>query len=364
MAGWSGVTLFFILSGFLLFRPYAKSLLYAHAWPSTRTFYLRRALRILPGYYISLALLIVLAHPEYMQPNHLQNLLLFVTLFMDSTKQTYQMINGPFWTLAVEWQFYLLLPWLALGLSWLVHLGSLSRRLWLLTLCLCGVILWGIGTNYLGCYALYDHPGTTFGLPQPLFNILTFFFYGMSGKYLEDFAVGMLISVLFTVSRSMSPERKLPRYLTLSRKAFLSVGVLLLIFMAAWSNYPALMFLNPYIGAHEAFTETGFALGFGLCIIALLSGPTLLKQVLEHHHVRWIGCISYSLYIWHLPILLYFMTHILPLTHHWNALFVYLLYWACAALIVFPFSALFYRIVEQPGMRLAERTRKDAVRTR
>ncbi len=48
-AGSSGVLLFFVLSGFLLFLPYAKSLLFDSAWPSARSFYLRRAFRIIPA---------------------------------------------------------------------------------------------------------------------------------------------------------------------------------------------------------------------------------------------------------------------------------------------------------------------------
>src|SRR6266849_9618311 len=57
-AGGTGVTLFFVLSGFLLFMPFAKSLLFDSTWPLARVFYLRRVLRIMPGYYVSLLLLV------------------------------------------------------------------------------------------------------------------------------------------------------------------------------------------------------------------------------------------------------------------------------------------------------------------
>jgi peptidoglycan/LPS O-acetylase OafA/YrhL len=57
--GTSGVNLFFILSGFLLFMPYARALLFQARWPSIRQFYLRRALRILPAYYLALAVDVV-----------------------------------------------------------------------------------------------------------------------------------------------------------------------------------------------------------------------------------------------------------------------------------------------------------------
>ena len=61
--GYVGVQLFFILSGFLLFGPYARALLEApkYRWPSARQFYVRRARRILPLYYTAVTVCL-LAH--------------------------------------------------------------------------------------------------------------------------------------------------------------------------------------------------------------------------------------------------------------------------------------------------------------
>src|SRR5215467_12026260 len=66
-AGGTGVTLFFVLSGFLLFMPFAKALLNKTRWPLARVFYMRRALRIIPAYYFSLFVIILFSHPEYLQ---------------------------------------------------------------------------------------------------------------------------------------------------------------------------------------------------------------------------------------------------------------------------------------------------------
>src|SRR5205085_8585452 len=128
-AGGTGVTLFFVLSGFLLFMPFAKALLFKTSWPLARVFYLRRVLRIIPAYYVSLFLIIVFFHPEYFQRNHLQDLVLFLTFFMDSSHRTFRMLNGPYWTLATEWQFYMILPLIALGIAFLVRRVSQQKRL-------------------------------------------------------------------------------------------------------------------------------------------------------------------------------------------------------------------------------------------
>src|SRR5574340_1339449 len=94
-AGGIGVTLFFVLSGFLLFMPFAKSLLFKTNWPLARVFYMRRVLRIIPAYYVSLFLIILFQYPEFLHRDHLKNLFLFLTFFMDSSRATFRQLNGP-----------------------------------------------------------------------------------------------------------------------------------------------------------------------------------------------------------------------------------------------------------------------------
>src|SRR5947207_1742000 len=127
--GRNGVTLFFVLSGFLLFLPFTKALLFEQTWPSTRQFYLRRVFRILPAYYLALILIVLLFQRQYLQPSQWQELGLFFVMFMDSSQATYKQLNAPFWTLAIEWQYYMLLPWLALGMRQVVWRVKQGYRL-------------------------------------------------------------------------------------------------------------------------------------------------------------------------------------------------------------------------------------------
>ncbi|TMC15932.1 MAG: acyltransferase [Chloroflexi bacterium] len=124
-----GVTLFFVLSGFLLFMPFAEALLFEKKWPSVRQFYLRRIFRIMPAYYLSLILIVLLFQRQYLQSQHWQELGLFFTFLMDSSQATFKQLNAPFWTLAVEWQFYMLLPLLALGMRLIVRRVKQRYRL-------------------------------------------------------------------------------------------------------------------------------------------------------------------------------------------------------------------------------------------
>src|SRR5260370_6186502 len=137
-AGDSGVILFFLLAGFLLFLPYAKALLFQSPWPSFYRYYLRRIFRILPGYYVALLSLILMFHPEFLYSNHWDDLWLFLTFGMGHLLA--DKLNGPFWTLAIEFQFYLLLPIVVWLFSLIVCHGTLGWRMLKLTLCLLAMV--------------------------------------------------------------------------------------------------------------------------------------------------------------------------------------------------------------------------------
>ena len=348
--GWTGVTLFFILSGFLLFMPYVKALVFEHEWPSLRTFYVRRVLRIFPGYYVSLFLIIFLAFPQYLQPAHWRELFLFLTFQMDSDIATFQRINGPFWTLAIEWQFYMLLPFLALGFRWLMGRFQPQRRLYVLMSCLLLMIGWGISTRYWGGYFV-DHTDATILIPRSALNYVIFFLYGVSGKYFEDFAIGMLICVCYIYSGNASRDHWLTARLWRLSPWFWLAGVLWLLFMALWPVFPILSFLQGYIDRGGWLVEIGFAVGYGLCLVALLFGPFELKRLFEWGPLRWVGGISYSLYIWHLPIIYAFMAFVLPHVQDLYDGVVYSLFWLCVALVILPFSYTFYSLFEWPWMK-------------
>ncbi|HWE64532.1 MAG TPA: acyltransferase family protein, partial [Chloroflexota bacterium] len=115
------LSLFFVLSGFIIFLPFAQAALDGRTSYSPRGFLTRRAIRILPLYY--LAIVTVWASRYAGQKDEWMDLvrhLTFTQIF--STKYIFWTI-GPAWTLAVEFWFYLLTC--ALG----VTLFPLCRRL-------------------------------------------------------------------------------------------------------------------------------------------------------------------------------------------------------------------------------------------
>ncbi len=137
--GMSGVTLFFVLSGFLITRILLSNReMYesgkAERRHLIRQFYIRRTLRIFPIYYITLALLFVMN----VQGTR-ESFLWFVTYTCNIHMYLTQSWIGNlshFWTLAVEEQFYLVWPFLIMfvprkflfrSISLIIVLGPVSR---------------------------------------------------------------------------------------------------------------------------------------------------------------------------------------------------------------------------------------------
>lgn len=117
------VDLFFLISGFLLTLPWLVRARDGRPAPETRAFYVRRIRRIVPAYYLHLALLFALVMPLLFGAKYWRHDLYvyganaiahaaFVHNLSPLTSASLG-VNGALWTLAVEAQFYALLPLLA-----------------------------------------------------------------------------------------------------------------------------------------------------------------------------------------------------------------------------------------------------------
>lgn len=301
----SGVILFFVLSGFLLFLPYAHAILNARPLPSARRFYRRRALRILPAYWLCLAILVLANLAPYLSRAGVKNVLVHIVLIHNLYPIFNQAIEGPFWTLAVEAQYYLLLPLIAWGIARVAGASRSPRRV---MLCIGGMtaiaLLLREGAAVLNASRPRLHGWSASLLDGALVAVT-----GTQGRYLEVFAIGMLCSVLYaTLVRDGADLR---------RQGVRVAGYLLFIGSIAVSYVLAqrfsvrheqmmslfYQFMRP-TDVEEICGPLLIGTGYGMLVLGVLFGGHALQVVFEAPPLRFIGLISYSLYLWHLPILL------------------------------------------------------------
>ena len=108
-----------LLSGFLLFLPWAREMLDGAPQPQIREFYRRRVARIVPSYYaFTLGMLLLVALPHGLYANWqsgVKDVFLHLTFLQNQDVYTY--LGTPLgvasWTIALEMQFYLIFPWIA-----------------------------------------------------------------------------------------------------------------------------------------------------------------------------------------------------------------------------------------------------------
>jgi len=110
-----GVAIFFILSGFLLALPFWHSLDAGYAMPDLRTYVLRRAARIVPGYWVALTAGFILSITLLGHALTPELVMRYVSglLFMSQWHwRTFFPVegNGPLWSISFEVTSYVLLP--------------------------------------------------------------------------------------------------------------------------------------------------------------------------------------------------------------------------------------------------------------
>ena len=153
----AGVALFFVVSGFLLFRPHAMAHLEGRSRPSPLRYYVRRAARILPPLWIAVgaaALLIPGAGSkagDYIAHATLTHIYLDTPLTPGLTQ---------FWSLATEVAFYLVLPLIA-------SLAARGRNgaQWCWRVILVCALMPLIGAAWMATVTALGHPAARLWLP-------------------------------------------------------------------------------------------------------------------------------------------------------------------------------------------------------
>jgi peptidoglycan/LPS O-acetylase OafA/YrhL len=338
-----GVILFFTLSGFLLYRPYAAAVLRRETMPSPKRYLRNRALRIVPAYVVILLLVALVLRAAFVPadggrasgamtaPGLLVRNLLLVQGYDPHTLLTG---IGPAWSLAVEAVFYLALPGLAL-LGWALARRATTRSLRRLAVLTPAMLMLALGATGKIAAAHALQPGAFHGWQPDWQSVLERSFWCQA----DLFAFGMALTVL-----RVDAEDGIA---TAARWARVAAVPLCL---AAFAVGAAVTGLSDELGF--SFYNTLIALAFA-CLLALVVLPTrggrpsLLLRVLETRPFVSLGLISYSIFLWHEPLVRWLQQHGLTLGGAIGLVGNTLLLFAAAVVL----STLTYRFVELPALR-------------
>jgi peptidoglycan/LPS O-acetylase OafA/YrhL len=256
----TGVHIFFVISGFLITTLLLKEKI-KNGRISLKYFYIRRALRILPLAYLFLLILIVLNsiyHLKIPTADFLASFLFYKNLPMPNEPFT-----AHFWSLAVEEQFYITFPLL---------LAYNTNKYMAFAL---GIVIIVPAISILNYYNIGPWPQT--GILHSISKVCMYAFW--KGPVI------ILIGSLFSLCLFKGIIK--PEFIKIN---YFTSFIILLVGITITSK--GFIFYSKYISEYVSALLVGFA------IILSINKPGLLSTILSNAFFRWIGILSYSIYIW------------------------------------------------------------------
>ena len=343
-----GVTLFFALSGFLLYRPFAAAIARGDGLPDLVQYVRNRALRIVPAYWAILlvsALLLGTTHVRdgegdlVIGPLDDPVLLLETALLVQNfTPGTLGIGVGPAWSLAVEAVFYLVLPLLVLAAVRLARgCHTRSRRVAVLLAPPLVLLLVGLTGKYV---AGGLDVGAGGGWRDNWYSVVERSFWAQA----DLFAFGMAVAVAHT--EVVDGRLRLPRHW---RAGALGIALLVVVGCALTLDRGQLS----YLPQNTAVALAASLLVAAACFPAVSGRAPLLQRLLQSRPLVVAGIGSYSVFLWHEPVIIWLTEHGAmmngPAGFVWNL--------GLTAVVVGVLSLLSYRLVERPALSRKRRVR-------
>lgn len=268
-SSWIGLDLFFVLSGFLITEILLKKRNSSHF---LKNFYTRRALRILPVYYLSIFLFLFVL-PRIIQFHFSIQYFLMHQQWFWLEIQNWLFILKPdgnnnylnhFWSLALEEQFYLFSPVIILLIKPIQKFISFLFFVLLLVIMM-RLILWNLkigDISYINLYAFTRVDGLCIG------SLLAIF------KYQGTFELSKFNRTLALI--------------------FISLAFIILPFFK--------IILHSKLPYRACCLFPAISIFWGLIVWSSIRGNSVIKSFFDNGTLKYFGKISYGLYIFHWPI--------------------------------------------------------------
>jgi peptidoglycan/LPS O-acetylase OafA/YrhL len=278
-----GVAVFFVLSGFLLYRPFALHVLAGAPAPRLGRFLWRRVVRIGPALVLFVLITLTFITQYRVRGSDYLHYLLLIQTY---DHHDYDPNLAQLWTLAIELSFYLLLP----VLGWLCARAARDLRRAVLAQ-LGMLIVLAILPVCFNVYQLHFLPASQALLWLP--------------AYTDWFAIGMALAALSSLPRDamvlVRLRCALGDWAAAAGTCWLVAAVLYLLTTLPLGNprtlAPALFW--QWTAQHALYGAAAFFLVLPL----VLADHPQLDRVLGGRIARFGGNISYSVYLWHVPLM-------------------------------------------------------------
>ena len=332
-----GVPLFFCLSGFLVYAPWARAAVDPTARaPRVGRFYALRAARILPLYWLTLGAAVLVLHGTgHWRALEGRRLVDLVLLAQNTSEATAGMVNPPAWSLAVEVAFYAVVPLIGLlalrvarGRAGRLRVGGPWAGWWRVGGGRAGrvrvgggrvgqvVVLAAVAAAGVAWTAWADHPASWPAVRTVLPDVVGLFCVGM-------------------IARVLVEGREVPRRIA---RALLVAGAALV-----WAHGSGTLGV-PFDGL---LGDLPAAVGFAaICVGCASSGA---PRLLGCRPLAALGTWSFGIYLWHYPLLMGLQVRgLLPREDVWATS-------ALVGALAIVLAAASSRLVEQPLLRAARR---------
>ncbi len=274
---WLGANVFFVLSGFLVAIPFVRSIEGAGARVKLIPYLMRRIRRVVPAYWFQIVFLCLVLTFTATLPGWQAIAMHFA--FLQNFNQGYaSALNGVYWTLPTEFGYYLLLPlFAAIALFFRFQRSAAWRVLSVL------LIAFAIGYRVLAFDTISEE-----GMGKKFFTLLQ-----LPGL-IDHFAIGMLFAWVYARYASRISSRW--------ADGMMLAGLLGIVTMMAALDTVYLRYWNGHFLLFVGYTITACFIGLLVLGVAIAGPKSLSRALFANTPMLYLGVVSYSLYLWHLPI--------------------------------------------------------------